>query len=197
MNYQEALEKLKNMTPLRITVSGDIGSGKSSFTKHLAEELGVTRIYAGGIFREEAQRRELALDDFGALCQQDESVDHWLDELMRQKSKINKRGVFEGRTAWHFVEKPDVKVFLRVDPKTAAERVWGDQDNPLRVQHDSLEEVQAANVKRKASEQARYEKYYQIDVYDENNYDVVIDTSKMTIDEVFETTVIKIAEFLP
>jgi len=31
MTFQDALEKLKNTSPLRLTVSGDIGSGKSTF----------------------------------------------------------------------------------------------------------------------------------------------------------------------
>ena len=39
MTFDEALAKLKNASPLRITVSGDIGSGKSTFTKDITSVL--------------------------------------------------------------------------------------------------------------------------------------------------------------
>lgn len=195
MTYNEALKKLKNTSPLRITVSGDIGSGKSTFAKRLAEVLNVPRNYVGQMMRDEAAAKGLTLDDFNKLLNENDEVDRRLDELQRQKSIHIERGIFEGRTAWHFVESPDVKVFLAVDPQSAAQRIWKDQ-NDNRDKYGSVEELRQANAERKASEEKRYQRYYNINVYDHNNFDVVIDTSHLTIDEVFKQTVIAIAQAL-
>lgn len=196
MTHVEAIEFLKNQTPLRITVSGDIGSGKSTFAKHLAEILNIERIYAGQIMREEAARQGVTLQEFNELLEVDDEVDKRVDELQTNKSKEIEKGVFEGRTAWHFIINPDIKVFLSVNSEIGAERVYADKTNTLRDKYSSLQEVIELNAKRKISEKKRYNNYYNIDVYDFNNFDLIIDTSTIGVKEVFESTVIKIAQFL-
>ena len=195
MTFQDALEKLKNTSPLRLTVSGDIGSGKSTFSKRLAEELELPRIYAGQIMREEAARQGMTLQDFNQLLEVDDQVDRRVDELQLEKSKETERGIFEGRVAWHFNIAPDVKLFFKVTPEKGAERVFGDHSS-LREKFNALEEVITLNEKRKASEEKRYNAYYDISAYDLNNFDIVIDTTKLTVDEVFKKTVEEIAIFL-
>jgi len=195
MTYEESLGYLKNLDPLRITVSGEIGAGKSTFAKHLATELDVPRIYVGGLMREEATKLNLTLDDFNKLLVSDDEVDRRLDALQKEKSKEISRGVFEGRTAWHFVENPDVRIFLGVKPKIAAERIWNDE-NGDRDKYESVEEIVKANVERKANEIKRYGTYYNIDVYSKNNFDVMLETSEKNIEEVFNDGVIQVAEFV-
>jgi CMP/dCMP kinase len=197
MTFNEALEQLKQTSPLRITVSGDIGSGKSTFAKHLAEELEIPRIYIGQFMREEALKRGITLEEFGKLQEEDDSIDREMDAMQKDASKKTDRGVFEGRTAWHFVEQPTVRIFLSVDPEIGAQRVFSDKKNSLRDKYNSLEEVKKRNTSRKASEKKRYWNYYQIDAYDHKNFDVVVDTSDIDIDNVFKETIIAIASFLP
>lgn len=194
MNLIEAIDLLKDTSPLRITISGDIGAGKSTFAKRLAEELDFPRIYIGQFMREEAKKRGLTLDEFNALLEEDDSIDRQMDAMQKEKSKEVQNGIFEGRTAWFFVENPDVKVFLSVEPRTAAERIWGDK-NDLRDKYASIDELMEANELRKGSENARYEAYYGIDVYDLDNFDVVIKTDEIGLEEVFEEGVKRIAEF--
>lgn len=196
MNFDEALQFLKSKAPLRITIGGDIGSGKSTFAQHLAAALEVPRVYAGQIFCEQARERGLSVEEFGKLSEQDDSIDRELDAMMSEKSKEIERGIFEGRVSWHFVESPDCKVFIAVEPHVGAERAFGDRDNPKRDKYASVAEVMAAHAKRKQSERTRYQKYYNIDSYDQVNYDVVIDTTKLNIDQVFEAGVIAIAKYL-
>ena len=69
-----------------------------------------------------------------------------------------------------------------------AERVFGDHSS-LREKFNALEEVITLNEKRKASEEKRYNAYYDISAYDLNNFDIIIDTTKLTVDEVFKKTV--------
>jgi len=195
MTYTEALKILKDTSPLRITVSGDIGSGKSTFAKHLAQELNIPRVYAGGLFREKAKELNMTLDALQTRLEEDDALDREIDELQRMKAREHERIVSEGRTAWYFVENPDVRVFLAVDPHAAAQRIWKDT-NDNRDKYRSIDELAQANITRKASEETRYHRYYGISAYDPKNFDVVIDTSELGIQEVFEKTVIEMAKAL-
>lgn len=195
MTFEEAFAFLQTVTPLRITVSGDIGAGKSTFAKRLAEELGIPRIYVGQLMREEAARRGLTLDAFNALLEKDDSIDRQMDALQGQKAEEIERGVFEGRTSWFFVKNADVRTFFKVDAHQAAGRIWGDS-NDLRDTYPSKESLAEANIARKQSEMERFTKYYGINAYDLANFDLIIDTTELDIQGVFETSVIQIAEFL-
>ena len=196
MTYEQAIAFLKTKTPLRISVGGDIGSGKSTFSKHLAEVLDAPRIYIGQFMREEAKSRDLTLDAFNELLEQDDEIDRLMDQKTHEASKKEERGVFEGRVAWHFVEAPDAKVYLSVDAKVAAERIWAEKDNDLRDSYGSVEELVKANKERKQNEETRYHTYYDMSAYDKKNYDVVMDTTESSIQQVFEETVIAIATFI-
>ncbi len=196
MTYKEALDKLKRAERLIITVGGDIGAGKSTFAKHLAEELEIPRIYVGQFMREEAAKRKITLDELGKLQEKDDSIDKYFDEMQRERSQHVQKAVFEGRTSWHFVEDPTVKVYLSVDPQVATDRIWRDR-NDKRDQYGTKEALHAANEERKRSEIKRYQKYYGIDSYDIKNYDIVIDTTDLTIDEVFDKTIQEISKSRP
>lgn len=195
MNFPECLAFLKQQNPLRITVSGDIGAGKSTFAKHLAEELNIPRIYIGQLMREEAARRNLTLDAFNALLQEDDTIDRQMDELQERKAHEIARGVFEGRTSWYFVKNADVRVFFTVDPHAAAARIWEDTSS-LRDTYANKEALAQANIARKQNETDRFTTYYNLNVYDPANFDLVIDTTKHDIQGVFELGVCQIAEFL-
>lgn len=192
---EKDLEALRSTSPLRITVSGTIGAGKSTFAKRLAADLDIPRIYMGQFMREEAARRGMTLDEFNELLPTDDSIDRGLDAMQTEKGRELDRAIFEGRTSWHFIEHPDVKVFFDVSEKAAAERIFGDK-NALRDRYHSVEEVMEANRTRKANEITRYEGYYGIDVYNLSNFDVVVDTTHLGLDEVYMEAVRKITAFL-
>lgn len=195
MNLEQASAKLKQTSPLRLTVSGDIGSGKSTFARHLADDLQIERIYIGALNREEAARRGLTIDEFNAQLTTDDRFDRAVDALQTAKSKQLARGIFEGRTAWHFVAHPTVRIFFKVSPQVSAERLLA-SDDATRDKYHSVAEVVAANEARKASEQKRYQTYYGIDAYDPKNFDLIIDTSNKTIEQVYEETVRAVAELV-
>ncbi|MDP2631155.1 MAG: cytidylate kinase family protein [Candidatus Uhrbacteria bacterium] len=196
MDSKDPLEYLKKSNPLRITVSGDIGAGKSTFSKRLAQELGIPRIYAGGLMREEATKLNVTLDELSNAWEKNDTGDKELDALVKARSEMLARGVFEGRLAWHFVKNPDVRVFISVDPEIAAKRIWNDSSNPLRDKYKSIDALKKANLERKKSETARYKNYYGLDAYDASNFDVIIDSGNLSIEQVFEEAVTKIAEFM-
>lgn len=196
MTFKEAVEILKKQNPLRITVSGDIGAGKSTFSKRLAEELGIQRVYAGQFVREEAQRLGMSLDEFGARLERDDEFDRRVDEMQKEKSREIEKGIFEGRLSWFFVEEPDVKLFMSVDDEESAKRIWEDNKNDLRDRYKSIHELREASEDRKRSEETRYKNYYGVSAYDKNNFDVVVPTTGKEIEEVYEDAVIMLAKYL-
>ena len=54
----------------RITVSGHPGSGTSTLVQGLIERFGWTALNGGDVFRNEAARRGMSLQEFGELCKQ-------------------------------------------------------------------------------------------------------------------------------
>ncbi len=196
MTPEEAINILKAADPLRITISGDIGAGKSTFAKRLASDLDIPRLYAGEIFRKKAAERGMTTLEFQKLLETDESVDREVDEYQKETSKTRTRGVFEGRTSWHFVVDPKVTVFLSVSPEAGAERIWNEDGNHLRDTFSSLQEVIDANEQRKQSEIKRYKNYFNIDAYDHQNFNVIINADDIDQNQVYEQGVIKIAEFI-
>ncbi len=95
--------------------------------------------------------------------------------------------MIDSRLAWHFIPGA-VKVFLDVSMQVAAQRIFGD-DRASEAENVDLAATVRATMERAASEALRYQQYYGIDYLDEDNYDIVIDTSELTAAEVVDALV--------
>ena len=112
-------------------------------------------------------------------------------EAAAEARKLAKKGnvVVEGRTQFHFLPE-SIKIFIKVDLNTAAKRIWKDLQNKITKQErnegdlKSLSEARREIQKRDHSDAKRYIKYYGFDHRDELQYDFVIDTTKLTLEEV-------------
>jgi cytidylate kinase len=165
--------------PLRVTIAGDIGSGKSTVAKRLAELVGVDALSTGGIQRQLAQKRGLTVLELNKLAEEDASIDRDIDSYLMDLSPGDL--VVESRMAWHFV--PDtLKAYLYISDKAAARRILGAQrsDEDYRKTADPTEQILA----RRNSEVIRFKKYYNVDIDNLMNYDLVIDTTFAAVDEV-------------
>ncbi len=180
-----------------ISFNGDHGSGKSTVAVRLAEELGYERYYMGQIFRDMAKDHGKTYVEFLDLIKTDPSYDKKIDDYVIKLGKEKDDFVIESRTAWHFIPH-SLKIYLKVDEKVAAERIFLDIQNKAKSRQNedknmkTPEDVLQSNRKRKEEDDARYQKYYGIDVNDMTNYDFVLDTTDLTREEVFE----KVLEFI-
>ena len=174
-----------------ISISGAHGSGKSTIAKQLAEKLGWPRYYIGGLRREAAKKRGLTLAEYNKLGETDPTTDQEVDEYQHELGRQQDNFIIEGRTSWYFIPH-SLKIYLDVDEATGAKRVYkhlqekdaGSNRNED-INLNSWQDVLTSLRQRLASDNARYDKYYGIDVYDKNHYDFYLDTANLTKDEVY------------
>lgn len=171
-----------------ISIGGSEGSGKSSLAKRLALKLGWPRYYMGGMRREAAGKRGLTLAEYNKLGETDPATDLEVDKYQEELGKTRDNFVIEGRTSWYFVPH-SVKIYLLVDDKVAAKRVFADlQENNHRNEDDQLNteaDVLASIYKRRQCDNLRYAKYFNINVHDRSNFDFILDTTNLGKEEAF------------
>ena len=93
-----------------ITISGLPGSGKTTVARLLSRQLGLPHIYAGDIYRKEAEARGLSLEAFNRLSERDHSIDRDLDAKMAAYARKG-NVVLEGRLAGFIVLQEQVDAF--------------------------------------------------------------------------------------
>jgi predicted cytidylate kinase len=170
-----------------VTIAGKPGSGKSTVAKKLAARLGLDHASAGDFMREMATERGISVLEFSARAEADPAIDRAIDERSRRLGVESDGLVIDARLAWHFVPH-SVKVFLDVALEVAAGRIFGDHRGS-EMENIDLEATMRNIRRRSASESKRYADYYGIDYLDPKNYDLVIDTSSLSIDEVVDAIV--------
>ena len=172
---------------MHITITGKLGSGKSTVAKKLVELYGFEIFSTGAILRAAAAERGMDVlelnKELSAKLDSDRSMDDLIDNTTIRVASERKddKLIFDSRMAWHFV--PDsFKVFVTVDPRVAAERVMKDP-RPGEPAED-IDELCAELVERSKVEQSRFQTLYGVDYYDYNNYNLVVDSSHRTPDEI-------------
>ena len=154
-----------------ITVSGLPGSGKTTVARLVSRELGLRHVYAGDIFRKEAERRGLTLEEFSQLAEQDHEIDRALDRAMLAVAREGDV-VLEGRLAGYMADReglPALKVRLEASEDVRAARIAQREQAPI-------EEVRHRMRVREECDARRYHAIYGFDYYDRALYDVVADT---------------------
>lgn len=103
---------------MNITITGNLGSGKSSIGKILKEK-GYEIVSTGNIFRQLAMDKGLSVEEFNRQVNEatrngDRSVDKMIDDTTAKIGRERDNIMFDSRLAWHFV--PDsFKVFVITD----------------------------------------------------------------------------------
>ena len=169
------------MQDMIITISGDVGSGKSTVAKIIAKKLGFKHYSTGDFMRSMAKEKKISLMQLGRLAEKSRTIDKELDERQKKLGMEKDSFVIDSRLGFHFIPNSK-KVYLKVNDEIAAERIFSSKRDDekynltLRKTLDNIKE-------RRKSEIMRYKKYYGINLMDLKNYDIVIDTSDITAEE--------------
>ena len=142
----------------------------------------------GGIRGEMAEKRGMTIDEFNALGETESFTDKEVDNYQEDLGRSGKDFIIDGRVSWHFIPN-SFKIFLDVDPNESAKRIFEDFKNGNRRDEEaytSADEVKERIQSRIKSNQKRYLKYYGVDYLDQDNYDLVIDTTNKSPEEIIE-----------
>jgi len=171
-----------------ITISGKAGSGKSTVAKELARKLDIKHYSIGDLMRQMAKEKNISLTELGKLAEKDDSIDKELDKKQIEL-KNEDNFVIDGRLTAHFIPNANVKVFLDCDDKVRAERILKEErkDEDSKDVDEIVEKIKA----REQSERKRYKQYYDVDYYDERLYDLVVNTTSLSVEEVVNKIVEK------
>lgn len=168
---------------MKIAINGSLGSGKSTVAKKLAEEMGWTYLSTGARFRAMAKERGMDLGAFSEMAEKDPGIDQAVDDWLRSFNDSEKNLIIDSRMAPFFIQDA-LKIRLKVSDSEGARRIFSDTTRGEEESFSAIEEAEKAYRLRSRSEVTRYFDKYGVDVEDETQYDLVIDTSQLTVQQV-------------
>ena len=167
-----------------ITLTGKPCSGKGEVTKYLMQKYGFDKFSGGDIYRRIATERGIDVLELNRL--HDTSVDKLVDDEIVKigERDLDKNIIFDSRTAWHFIPK-SFKVFLDISEDEQAKRLLGSgrTNENTNLTH---EEAKKALNERWEIENKRYKELYDFDNKDQSNFDIVVDTTNLKVEEAAE-----------
>jgi cytidylate kinase len=171
---------------MRVTISGPIGSGKSTVGKILAKRMDLQFFSGGTLFREQARNHGMTVEEFNLFSETHTEVDLDLDRMQLEYIRSHNDVVFESRLAGWLCMKNGIeafKIFLDASENVRFSRV--------RNRESSLHEEDLLSLMRKRdqSERKRYLALYEMDYSDRSLYDLYINTDDMAADEVAEIAI--------
>jgi len=160
-----------------LTITGKLGSGKSTICKILTKKHGFKIYSTGEIQRKIALDMGISTLELNELMRKDSKYDDLIDnEVVRISQECRDENIiFDSRMAFHFVEDA-YDIFATIDPSEAARRVML---SPRGNEETYVDQLDAQNklLERSRLENVRFKEIYQIDNLDYSNYNLVIDTS--------------------
>lgn len=172
-----------------VIIGGPGGSGSSAVAKAVAEKLGLPRIYAGNMMREVAIKQGFqTLNEFfeGKSTEEINKFDREFDDLLIKELKEGDK----------LIESKIIATILPFDmPKTV--KIWLDCDIDTRTKrtlesksdiYQDFEKAKKDLIRRYELDASRFLSLYNVDYKSpQKYYDLVLDSSKQTLEETVQT----------
>jgi CMP/dCMP kinase len=165
-----------------IAINGELGSGKTSVARRLADTYGMRIVSTGDVQRGIAESLRMTTLETNLLAERDAMIDARVDSITRDLGSSPEPIIFDSRMAWKMVPNA-FKVRLIADMEVAAVRLYQERSTEVEG-YASLDQARKAAEKRYQSERRRFLAKYSVDISHLKNYDLVIDTSDASIDDV-------------
>lgn len=157
----------------RITMSGNVASGKSTVGKILAKRLSFSFISIGEKTRAYAKSQNMSISDFQLKCVDNPSLDKRIDREFADTCNATENLIIDYRLGFHFIDS-SLNVFLKVSDNIALERLNNaDRENE---NSDTLHQ-------RNDSFKKQFANSYNIDFTKEENYDLVLSADNKSPNE--------------
>ncbi len=161
-----------------IVVSGPPGSGKSTYARRLAEDLGLEYYSTGSIFRRIAAERGLSLEELSRLAERDPSIDLMIDRATVEAAGRGGLVIDSHLAAWLLAGSADLLVYVKAPLPVRVERIASRDGVDV---WSALKETLA----REWSQRERFLRLYGVDIWDTSIFDVVVDTSVYNVEEAY------------
>lgn len=167
---------------MHITITGKTGSGKTTISKLVRDEMGYERYSTGEYQREIAAKLGVNMVEMNEIMKDNISYDHLIDQTVERVSRERaaENIIFDSRMAWHFAV-DSFRIFVSIDPIIAGERVFRNPrpEEPYKSAQDAARQL----VARSDAENIRFRSIYGVDSFDYANYDLIIDSSYSEISD--------------
>lgn len=176
-----------------ITITGKPCSGKGATTAYIVGKYGFTKFSGGAIFRKIATER--GIDILELNRKKDTSIDKLVDDEIKQigKTRFNEDLIIDSRTAWMFIPK-SFKVFLDVEEVEQVKRMKSSGRVDEIIDLPPEEAIKSLR-ERFALENERYMSLYGKNNEDLSSFDLVVDTTNLTVEEVGDKIMEKYKEY--
>lgn len=161
---------------MRILLSGLSGTGSTTAAQRIADDLGLRYVYGGRIFRSLAEERGISLEELAESLERDPETEREIDRRLVEAA-MDDDVLVESRTVgWIFPhDVPACRIWLTCALEERLRRVQAREHHPRSA--DNL-------LRREASDNRRYRALYGIEPDDFSPFDLVIDTTNLSVDEV-------------
>ena len=169
-----------------ISIGGLSGSGKSSIAQKIADRLNYSYYDMGSLRRHMAIEQGLTLAELNKQGETNPESDLIVDRYQEKLGKTSDNFVIASRASWHFIPHA-IKIFLTVDIEEGARRIMNDHIHQAQGEiFSSLDEAIKAYKIKNESDIFRLKKYFNIDVYNKDNFDFYLDTTHLNQEQVFQ-----------
>ena len=166
-----------------ISICGDLASGKGTVSKILMDDLNYGIYKNGEYFRSLAREHGMDVTSFNKYVESHPEIDIAIEKSAGEYASTHDNFIIDARLGWYAVPE-SYKVYLKVDLDESAKRAFNDPNRKSSENFATVEEQKADIEKRYKLENMRYWNLYKVRKDDMSNYDIVIDTTKLTPREV-------------
>lgn len=160
--------KNKKSFPTRITLSGCVGSGKTTVGKLLASQLQYNFISIGNRTRQFAETKGLSIVQFQELCLTNPEMDKQIDFEFSNECNNSESLIIDYRLGFKFI-KNAYHIFLKISEETAIERI--------KSANRSAETFETIG-QRNESFKNQFLNAYGVDYTMPKNYDLIVDVEQ-------------------
>ncbi|ABL87577.1 cytidylate kinase, putative [Pyrobaculum islandicum DSM 4184] len=159
-----------------IAISGQPGSGKTTVAREVARVLNLPLVSSGSLFRELAAKMGIDFIEFHKYAEKNPDIDKVVDSMAIERAKAG-NVVLEGHlAAWIVRPYADICIYLKASSEIRARRI---SIRDKKSFEDALREVR----EREELNRRRYLSLYNIDINDLSVFDLVLDTSYLSIND--------------
>ena len=173
-----------------ISLAGDLDSGKGTVSKILMQKLNYGVYRNGEYFRSLAKKMNMTVTEFNKYVVEHPEIDQQIEKSAAEYAKDHNNFIIDARLGWYAVPE-SFKVYLTVDINEAAKRAFYDKNRKDTENLATIEEQKKDMIERSRIENERYWEIYHVRKDNMKNYDLVIDTSKITPEEVADKIIEK------